>query len=141
MEYRELDERDRELIRAAFEVLSRCYRDGYHHVASAVRAVSGEVFAGVHLESPGVDVCAEWVALGMAASAGRRELECIVAVRRAGPGGSQPGVMSPCGVCRELLYYHAPELDVIVPTPDGPRKVGICELLPLPYTDDPAVGS
>jgi len=141
MNCRELDERDRELIRAAFEVLRRCYRDGYHHVASAVRTGSGEVFAGVHLESPGVDVCAEWVALGMAASAGHRELECIVAVRQGALDSSAPEVMSPCGLCRELLYYHAPGLDVIVPTPDGPRKVGICELLPLPYTDDPAVGS
>ena len=133
MRYRELTPADDELISQAFEVIRRNYREDSHHVGSAVRTRSGDVYAGVHMESPGQDVCAEWVALGMAVSSGQREFTCIVAVRPTGPDGSMPGVMSPCGICRELLNYYAPDIDVIVPAPDGPAKVKISELLPLPY--------
>ncbi len=138
MNYRELSAQDRELVAAAFEAIRRGYRKDRHHVGAALRARSGKVYAGVHLESPGVDVCAEWTALGMAVSAGEREFSCVVAVRPSGPGGSQPEVMSPCGVCRELLHFHAPDIDVIVPTPQGPRKVSISELLPIPYAQRPS---
>ncbi len=133
MDYRELTHEDEELIAAATEVLRRNYDPERHHVGAAVRAGSGKVYAGVHVESPGVDVCAEWTAVGAAASAGERRLACAVAVRYGGPGGREPVVLSPCGVCRELLYYYGPEMDVIVRTPDGPRKVTIAELLPIPY--------
>ena len=107
MEYRDLTAEDEELMAAAFEALDRGYREGHHHVGAAVRAGSGGIYTGVHMESPGVDVCAEWV-----------------------------GVMSPCGVCRELLFSYGSEMDVIVPDEDGRvRKVRIRELLPIPYTD------
>ncbi len=127
MNYRALTGEDEELIAAAQEAMGRCYRRDFHHVASAVRAGSGRIYTGVHLQSPGVDVCAEWAALGSSAAAGERKLTCIVAVDRR-------GVMSPCGVCRELLHYQAPEIDVIVPDESGrPAKVTIAELLPIPY--------
>ena len=114
MDYRELTEQDQALVAAAFDVIRRNHREGCHGVGSAVRAASGEVYVGVHLESPGVDVCAEWTAVGAAATAGERELLCIVAANR-------DRLMSPCGVCRELLHYYSPEMDVIVPAPAGPR--------------------
>ena len=46
-------------------------------------------------------VCAEAVALGMAASNGEREYDCIVAVTMA--EGKEPHVISPCGACRERV--------------------------------------
>ena len=136
MEYRDLTAEDEELMAAAFEALDRGYREGHHHVGAAVRAGSGGIYTGVHMESPGVDVCAEWVAMGAAATAGQRKFTCIVAVRKSGPERKTPGVMSPCGVCRELLFSYGSEMDVIVPDEDGRvRKVRIRELLPIPYTD------
>ena len=136
MEYRELTPADEELIAAAFEAIRRNFLRDRHHVGAAVRAGSGRIYSGVHMESPGVDVCAEWVALGSAATAGEREYTCVVAVKRSGERGGVPGVMSPCGLCRELLYYYASGADVIVPAEGGPRKVGISELLPMPYTEN-----
>lgn len=127
MEYRELSPEDEELLAAAREVIRDNYLKDRHEVGSAVRAASGEIYTGVHLESPGVDICAEWVALGKAISAGQRDFTCVVAAGRR-------GVMSPCGVCRELLLRYAPNADVIVPDEQGrPRKVTIGELLPIPY--------
>jgi cytidine deaminase len=133
MRYRVLDPAEERLIAAAFDVIDRNYVRGRHHVGSAVRASSGVIYVGVHLESPGGDVCAEWVAIGSAVSAGEREVTACVAVRRSGPGGTRPGVMSPCGACRELLTHYGPEAEVVVPTPAGPKKLSIGELLPIPY--------
>ena len=134
MEYRELSPEDQELLAAAREVLRENYVKDRHEVGSAVRAASGEISAGVHLESPGVDVCAEWVALGKAVSAGQRDFVCVAAVGRR-------GVMSPCGVCRELLLRYAPNADVIVPDEQGrPVKVAIGELLPIPYNQKRPAG-
>lgn len=135
MEHRDLTAEDEELMAAALAAIRRSYRKGCHHVGAAVRAGSGKVYTGVHMESPGVDVCAEWVALGAAATAGEREFTCVVAVRPSAAKGGTPGVMSPCGVCRELLYFYGPEMDVIVPIQAKPRKVKISELLPIPYED------
>jgi len=126
MECRELSGADRELVDAAFEAIRRNHWPDHHHVGAAVRAGSGKVYVGVHLESPGVDVCAEWSAVGSAAAAGERELTCIVAA-------NPKSLMPPCGICRELLHYFSPQMDVIVPTPDGPKKVTVAELLPIPY--------
>ncbi len=128
MQYRELNGSDRELVDAAFEAIRRNHWPDHHHVRAAVRAGSGKVYVGVHLESPGVDVCAEWSAVGSAAAAGERELTCIAA-------SSRTALMSPCGICRELLHYFSPQMDVIVPTDEGPRKVKITDLLPIPYAD------
>ncbi len=128
MNYRDLTAEDEELVAAAFEAIRRNYWEDHHGVGAAVRAGSGKVYTGVHLESPGVDVCAEWSAMGAAATAGEREFACIAAAGR-------DEVMSPCGVCRELLYYYGPDMDVIVPHEGRPRKVKIAELLPIPYED------
>lgn len=131
MKYRDLTQADEELLAAAFAAIRRNYRADHHQVGAAVRAASGQVHAGVNMESPGVDVCAEWVALGKAVSAGERRFSCVVAVNRR-------GVMSPCGVCRELLHHYAPDIDVIVPDEQGrPTKVTISELLPIPYNKRP----
>ncbi|MHC4715816.1 MAG: cytidine/deoxycytidylate deaminase family protein [Planctomycetota bacterium] len=128
MQYRELTAEDQELVAAAFEAIQRNHWPDHHEVGAAVRAGSGKIYVGVHLESPGVDVCAEWSAVGSAAAAGERELVCVAAANRS-------EVMPPCGVCRELLHYFSPHMDVVVPTDDGPRKVKIADLLPIPYAE------
>ena len=133
MRLRELTASDHELIVAAVEAIRRNYVEGRHHVAAALRAGSGRIYTGVHLESPGHDVCAEPVALGSAAAAGERDFACIVAVALRSQRDGQPRVLSPCGVCRELLMCHWPELDVIVVVGGRLRKTRARELLPAPY--------
>ncbi len=143
MNCHKLTARDQELIDAAAAAIRSNFLKDHHHVGAAVRARSGRIYVGVHLESPGHDVCAEPVALGAAATAGERDFECIVAVRLSGAGkasarrgsrASRPHVLSPCGICREMLYYYAPRMHVIVPANGDLCKVAIADLLPIPWT-------
>ncbi len=90
---------------------------------------SGQLFSAVHLEATvgRIAVCAEAVAIGMAATAGDTEIEMIVAVNRFGQ------VVSPCGMCRELIADYAPDARVIVPGETEPVLVAIRDLLPNKY--------
>lgn len=62
---------DEELIAQAKDVIAQRYRDGFHHLGSAVRASSGNIYVGIHLEADvgRASVCAEAVALGAALQA------------------------------------------------------------------------
>lgn len=117
---------DRQLIQAARDVIAARFRQDYHHVGAALRTRSGRVFAAVHLEANvgRVAVCAEAVALGMAAAAGDTQVDTIVAVDRRGH------IVAPCGMCRELLSDYAPDSRVIL---GEERAVQITALLPEKY--------
>ena len=64
-----------------------------------------------------------------------RGIETIVAVRHPKPG--EPGkiaVVSPCGICRELIHDYDAKARVIVPNSGRtPKVVKIGELLPNKY--------
>ncbi len=124
-----LTQQDHDLLRTAREVMAARFREGYHHLAAALRTRSGKTFSGVHLEAKvgRVAVCAEAIALGAAAAAGDTELDTIVSVDRKG------NVVSPCGMCRELISDYAPACRVIVPNRLGVEVVTITELLPNKY--------
>lgn len=133
MDYLPITKRDQELIEAATSVIQKNYVPGKHHVGAAIRCKSGRIFAGVHLESYATDICAEAVALGMAVSNGEREFDCIVAVTLA--DGKVPRVISPCGVCRELIRFYGPDIEVIFVEDGNLRKCRVSDLLPGPYVD------
>jgi cytidine deaminase len=123
---------DLELIDAARKIIALRYREGFHHIGAALRTRSGQVFAAVHLEANvgRIAVCAEAVAIGMAASAGDTQIDTIVAVDPMGR------VVAPCGMCRELISDYAMDARVIVPGPAGsadPVVVPILDLLPNKY--------
>ncbi len=132
MEYLALTREDEELIGAAASVIRRNYVPGRHHVGAAVRASSGQIYTGVHLESRVHDVCAEPVALGAAASNGEREVDAIVAVMGESEGA---GILSPCGTCRELITFTNPEMLVILTVDGEVRKCRARDLLPGPYVN------
>jgi len=75
-------------------------------------------------------VCAEAVALGMAAAAGDTDVACVVAVNGSG------AVVSPCGICREMLSDYAPHARVILPGDPDPKSASIGELLPSKFVKD-----
>jgi cytidine deaminase len=121
-----------ELVEAAQDIIRLRFKQDYHHVGAALRTRSGKVFAAVHLEANvgRIAVCAEAVAIGMAAAAGDTDIETIVAVSEDGR------VVSPCGMCRELISDYAPQATVIVPDldqPDRPMPVSVASLLPNKY--------
>lgn len=91
------------LIREAKDTIRRLYESDRHHVAAALRTKAGRIFTAVHLDTyvGACSVCAEAAVVAKAASEGERDYDTIVAVRWRGAG--EPVVVSPCGLCRELL--------------------------------------
>jgi cytidine deaminase len=127
-----LDEADRELVEAALELLRERAEPGRHEVAAALRTRAGTVHRGLHVESSigRASVCAEGAAIAAAAAAGDTEVETIVAVLDTGDGWR---VVTPCGLCRELISDYAPQATVIdydAARPDPVRPVPVAELLP-----------
>lgn len=125
-----INQADEDLIRIATEKIQTYYKEDYHHIGSALRSTLGNVYAAVHVEAyiGRITLCAEAVAVGMAASGGDSEIDTIVAV------GVEGEVVSPCGMCRELISDYGPNAMVIVPGKNGPVKVPVQELLPNKYT-------
>ncbi|WP_022799601.1 cytidine deaminase [Thermus islandicus] len=125
-----LSEEDKALVEEARRIIARRFREGWHHIGCALRTRSGKTFSAVHLEATvgRIAVCAEAIAIGMAAAAGDTDIESIVAVNRYGE------VVPPCGMCRELISDYAPAAMVIVPGKHGEEAVPVVALLPNKYT-------
>jgi cytidine deaminase len=130
MKRRKLNQRDRELIASAEDILRSNHDPARHGVGAAVRCASGRIFTGVNIEACCYGPCAEPIALGAAISAGERQFELFVAVAKRGDGFA---VISPCGNCRQMILDYAPDAMVIVD--DGGRvvKATAAELLPAAY--------
>jgi cytidine deaminase len=118
--------KDKELLENARSIIAKRFKEDYHHVGDALQTKSGNVFSAVHLEAyvGRVAVCAEAIAIGMAAAAGDTELEAIVAVDRKGR------VVPPCGICRELISDYSADCKVITAETE---TMSISELLPRKY--------
>jgi cytidine deaminase len=109
-----LDAADLALVDAARAVLIKHYRPFWHTVGAALRSRDGRIWTGVHLGAT---------------------VECAVAVRHPKPEETirEIAIVPPCGACREMLTDFDPAADIIVPTPDGPRRLAVRALLPFPY--------
>jgi cytidine deaminase len=125
---------DEALVVIARELLDSRAMEGRHEVAAALRTRSGSLHRGLHVESSigRASICAEGMAIGAAALAGDTEIETVVAVLRTDDGGWR--VVTPCGLCRELISDYAPDAQVIdydAARPGDPvKKVSIRSLLP-----------
>lgn len=120
---------DTELTQVARDLIKRRFVEGRHHIASALRTRSGAVFTGVHVEAyvGRIAVCAEAIAIGAAATAGDTDIGTIVAVNEVGD------VVSPCGMCRELISDYSSTATVIIARAGQPVTVPVAELLPDKY--------
>ena len=117
---------DRQLIETAQAIIALRSKPEAHEVGAALRTRSGKIFAAVNVKANvgRVSVCAEAIAIGMAASAGDTDIERIVAVDHKGR------VISPCGMCREMISDYAPQAEVIVSGEDGLQIFKVSDLLP-----------
>jgi cytidine deaminase len=129
---------DQELIDAATSAISDRYRNDWQEVGAAMRTRDGRIITGVNIDAylGRIAVCAEAIAIGRAITEhGDHGIETMVAVRHPKPG--EPGkiaVVSPCGICRELIHDYDAKARVIVPDNGQPPKVvTIGELLPNKY--------
>lgn len=127
------------LIEAARDAIRERYRENRHHIGCALRTRSGRIHTAVHLDTyvGRASVCAEAIAVGRAMTDGDGEIVSIVSVRHPRPREASQDipVVSPCGICREMLADFARDCVVIVPVGDGRAvgKVAVGELLPNKY--------
>ena len=130
-----MDERDLELIAQARTIIRGAFKDARHKVGCAVRMRSGKVYTAVNLDTHvgRIAVCAEAIALGKAVSEGEDEIDTVVAVLQESPDDDAPNVVSPCGMCREMISDYGPDSKVIVRTDNGPESLKISALLPLKF--------
>jgi cytidine deaminase len=135
---------DQALITAARELITSRYTENRHHIAAAVRGGTGRIYTGLHLDTyvGRASVCAEAVALGQALGAGENRIEAIVSLRHPRPREQHRDckVVSPCGICREMLTDFAAGCAVIMPgaTADAPlRAIPVEQLLPEKYRRQP----
>jgi cytidine deaminase len=82
-----------------------------------------------------VDICAEAIAIGKAILEDEDKFESIVAVRYPHPyeESQEIKVVSPCGMCRELIYDYGSHIKVIISNNDTLEKYSIGDLLPFKY--------
>ena len=129
------------LIEAATDLIRRRYRENRHHIAAAVRGKSGNIYTGLHLDTyvGRASVCAEAVALGQAMAAGETEIDAIVSVRHPRPREQHrdPQLVSPCGICREMLNDFAPGAVVLLAKGDHFERRPVESLLPDKYRRKP----
>jgi cytidine deaminase len=125
---------EQDLVHAARELVEERYVEGRHEVGAAVRMASGAVHLGLHVESSigRASICAEGIAIGAALMAGEAEIDTIAAVLRLPDGTSR--VVSPCGLCRELIGDYGTSAHVIDFDAGTVRRVTIASLLPSKTT-------
>lgn len=134
-----LSDKDRDLIAAASDAISKRYRNEWQEVGAAMRTRDGRVITGVNIDAylGRMAVCAEAIAIGRSITeAGDNGIDTIVAVRHPRPHEVDQNikVVSPCGSCRELIHDYDPKARVIVPNGPEPSVVSIGDLLPNKYS-------
>ena len=107
-----LSKKDKELIAAATDAISKRYRNDWQEVGAAMRTRDGRIVTGVNIDAyiGRIAVCAEAIAIGRAITeTGDKGIETIVAVRHPKPGETTailPG--SPGLGCRTATMVSMP---------------------------------
>ncbi len=129
----ELDELDNKLLDELNEFVKKnCNED--HPLCTGIMHKSGVIQYGLCSKSPlGYDVHGEHAVLSQARLFDKEKDNYVSLVSMTHTGNYK--VKAPCGICRELLRYHYPNLPIIVPHPITGKFVKIISknLLPYPY--------
>ena len=133
-----LSKKDQELIEAASGAIKKRYRNEWQEVGAALRTRDGRVITGVNIDAyiGRIAVCAEAIAVGRAIiESGDHGMETIVTVRHPKPHETDQRikVVSPCGLCRDVICDYDPKARVIVPNGAEPVVTTITQLLPNKY--------
>jgi cytidine deaminase len=106
------------VVDACRSLIGERFPDDDHHGAAAMLLDDGTILTGTAPDviNPSVEVCHETEPFCAAFRLGRRVLASVCLHRE--PGG-RTVVLSPCGVCRERLAVHGPEVLVAVADEDA----------------------
>ena len=121
-----------ELCRTAQAMLERSYAPYSHfRVGAALECRDSAVFTGCNVENAAYSptLCAERVAVGKAVSEGHRDFVRIAIA------ADTDRFTSPCGVCRQVLWEFAPDLEVLLVNRRGEIQ-GLTLRQLLPYSFD-----
>ena len=123
---------DKELLDLAWQAREQSYSPYSHFaVGAALECADGTVYTGCNVEgaSYGNTICAERTALVKAVSEGKRSFKRVAIV------ANSPEYTAPCGICRQMLYEFAPDLQVLCANGAGEWKsVSLRELLPMGFS-------
>ena len=106
------------------------------HVAAAVESPDGTVHYGVNVENAAYPqgVCAEASAISAAVTSGTKSLKRVYVA------SSLPGLVWPCGGCRQKIFeFASPGCEVVTVGRDGETaSATVEELLPYGFRLNPA---
>jgi cytidine deaminase len=122
---------DEQLMQMANDIRGRAYApySGFK-VGAALLCADGTVFTGINIESATFtpSVCAERTAFFKAISEGYTDFVKIAVT-------CDKEYCSPCGVCRQVMVEHAPDLEILLGNPQGTfKRMTIKELLPESFS-------
>lgn len=126
---------DQELINLARTKLAEIFVPDKHFVVAALQAKSGNIYCAYNLKATATraSVCAESIALAQALNAGETEFTTLVTIAYKDSNTNDIAIVSPCGICRELLHDYASNVMVILPVNSHYEKISINDLLAYPY--------
>ena len=122
---------DEQLLQLANDVRERAYApySGFK-VGAALLCADGTVFTGINIENATYtpSVCAERTAFFKAISEGYKDFVKIAVT-------CDKEYCSPCGVCRQVMVEHAPDLEILMGNPQGTfKRMSIKDLLPESFS-------
>ncbi len=107
-------------------------------VGAALLCADGSVYTGCNIENAGYSAtnCAERTAFFKAVSDGKREFTAI-AVCGGKSGELTNSIVSPCGVCRQVMReFCKDDFEIYLVTDTAIRTTTLGELLPLSFGPD-----
>jgi len=122
---------DKALLQKANDVRKNAYCPySKFPVGAALLCSDGTVFTGVNVENGvnGLSICAERTAIFKAVSEGHHDFVKLAVTCK----GDH---CQPCGACRQVIYEHAPNIEILMGNPDGEFvRTTIRDLLPEAFS-------
>ena len=104
----------------------------HFHVGAALLTEDEKVILGCNVENStySLTICAERTAIFKAISEGERKFKAIAIA------SDSPDYITPCGACRQIIFDHCGEIDIICTNGREEYKVfKTSELLPFAFGD------